>query len=65
MSYYIVVDRGDLENPENGAVSLTGTTLFSVATYSCYFGFFLNLLVEIWQRHVSQMECGLEQSLPA
>lgn len=37
---YIAVDCGDLENPENGVVSLTGTTFTSVATYSCNFGFF-------------------------
>lgn len=34
------MDCGDLENPENGAVSLAGTTILSVATYSCDFGFF-------------------------
>lgn len=35
------VDCGPLDNPEDGAVSLTGTTYISVATYSCDSGYVL------------------------
>ena len=35
------VDCGGLTNPENGAVSLSGTTYNSVATYSCDSGYVL------------------------
>lgn len=37
----IGVDCGDLDDPENGEVSLTGTTFGSNATYSCNDGYFL------------------------
>ena len=35
------VDCGDLTDPDNGAVSLSGTTYNSVATYSCDSGYVL------------------------
>ena len=35
------VDCGDLTDPENGAVSVSGTTYNSVATYSCDTGYVL------------------------
>ena len=35
------MDCGDLDEPENGEVSLTGTTLGSKATYSCDDGYVL------------------------
>ena len=36
-----VVDCGDLEDPANGEVSVSGTTVNSVATYSCNTGYTL------------------------
>ena len=33
------MDCGDLDDPENGQVSLTGTTFGSKATYTCNKGF--------------------------
>ena len=35
------MDCGDLDDPENGQVVLTGTTLRSIATYSCSVGYVL------------------------
>ena len=35
------MDCGDLDDPENGEVSLTGTILGSEATYSCNRGYVL------------------------
>lgn len=35
------VDCGDLDDPDNGDVTLTGTTLGSIAIYSCNNGYFL------------------------
>ena len=38
---YLAVDCGSLNNPRNGEVTLTGTTLRSEALYSCNSGFVL------------------------
>ena len=35
---HVAVDCGDLINPDNGAVSLTGTTFMNTATYTCNAG---------------------------
>ena len=35
------IDCGDLDDPSNGQVTLTGTTLGSMATYECDSGFTL------------------------
>ena len=35
------MDCGDLQDPSNGTVTLTGTTLGSMATYECDDGFIL------------------------
>lgn len=37
--FYIAIDCGDLFDVFNGHVLLTGTTVTSVATYSCNIGF--------------------------
>ena len=34
----VAVDCGPLANPNNGAVSLSGTTFMNIATYSCSAG---------------------------
>ena len=38
----MVVDCGSLLNPQNGAVNTSGTTLNSVANYSCNEGYEIN-----------------------
>ena len=40
-SYTVAVDCGNLANPANGRVDLTGTTFGSIATYTCNSGFIL------------------------
>ena len=40
-SYTVAVDCGNLANPTNGRVDLTGTTFGSIATYTCNSGFIL------------------------
>ena len=44
-SFPAVVDCGGLSNPENGAITMSGTTYNSVATYSCNDGY--NLVGDI------------------
>lgn len=39
LSHSIGVECGNLPNPTNGRVSLTGTTFGSIATYRCNSGF--------------------------
>ena len=41
VSCTVAVDCGNLANPTNGRVDLTGTTFGSLATYSCNAGFIL------------------------
>ena len=41
VSYTVAVDCGNLANPTNGEVDLTGTIVDSTATYSCDDGFTL------------------------
>ena len=43
---HTVVDCGDLDDPINGQVSLSGTTFESIATYTCDPGFTLTRGVE-------------------
>ena len=38
---YVAVDCGTLLSPDNGAISLTGTTFMNTATYSCNVGYTL------------------------
>ena len=40
-AHILAIGCGNLEDPENGRVTLTGTTINSKATYSCNDGFFL------------------------
>ena len=42
MASFLGVVCGSLDNPENGQVSLTGTTVGSKAIYSCNKGFVLD-----------------------
>lgn len=39
MSANLAVNCGQLSDPENGKVTLTGTDVFSMATYNCNQGF--------------------------
>ena len=48
--YHAAVDCGNLDAPENGNISLTGTTVDSIATYTCNEGFLsVGLLTRICQ----------------
>ena len=38
----IVIDCGDLDNPSNGQVALSGTSVGSLAIYTCNRGFQIN-----------------------
>ena len=40
--FFIAIDCGGLSAPSNGQISITATTIGSMATYSCDLGYTLN-----------------------
>ena len=53
ITYSDVVDCGNLTDPDNGVVTLSGTTEGDTANYSCIVGYELN------DNDTSQRTCGL------
>ncbi len=39
--YFLVIDCGDLSNPENGRVEFNATTFTSIAVYTCDNGYMI------------------------